>query len=165
MVNNEDSAFKNIDYKNKTKAVPNDTKINDIDTDNSFYNAIIDAADNSTVDLNNINAFTGISQTRDDVYNLIDIMSEDPMISVALNIYAADACEPNDDGKIIWAESEDERVLGMVEYLLDQMNVDKNGTFCFQAPHFGGYCYMHLAAIDTEKLAKASKKDKKKEEK
>ena len=126
MVNNEDSAFKNIDYKNKTKAVPNDTKINDIDTDNSFYNAIIDAADNSTVDLNNINAFTGISQTRDDVYNLIDIMSEDPMISVALNIYAADACEPNDDGKIIWAESEDERVLGMVEYLLDQMNVDKN---------------------------------------
>lgn len=46
-----------------------------------------------------------------------------------------------------------------------EMNVDKKGKFSFQAPHFGGYCFMHLAAIDTEKLAKAGKKDKKKEEK
>lgn len=121
-----DETFNNIDYKNKAIAVPRPDRINDIDTHNTLYNNIIDAAENHTLDLTDINSFTSISQSRDEVYNLIDNMSQDPIISVALDIYTSDACEPNEQGKIVWAEADDERVLGEVEHLLDSMNIDKN---------------------------------------
>lgn len=121
-----DETFKNIDYKNKAKAVPYPDRINDIDTKHTLYNNIIDAADNRILDLTDLNSFTTISQSRDEVYNLIDMMAQDPIISVALDIYTSDACEPNEQGQIVWAEADDERVLGEVEHLLDSMNVDKN---------------------------------------
>lgn len=121
-----ETAFNNIDYKNKAIPVPNPPRINDVDVDGTLYQNIIEAAENSTIDLSNINNFTAVSQSRDDVYNMLDIMAEDPMIGVALSIYTADACEPNDSGKIVWAEANDEKVLGMVRYILDQFNIDKN---------------------------------------
>ena len=46
-----------------------------------------------------------------------------------------------------------------------KMNLKANGKFSFQAPHFGGYCFMHLSSTDSKKLAKAKKKDEKKKEK
>ena len=121
-----ETAFNNIDYKNKAIPVPNPPRINDIDVDGTLYQNIIEASENSTIDLSNINNFTAVSQSRDDVYNMLDIMAEDPMIGVALSIYAADACEPNDSGEIVWAEADDEKVLGMVKHILDQFNIDKN---------------------------------------
>ena len=45
------------------------------------------------------------------------------------------------------------------------MTVKEDGKFSIQAPHFGGYCFMHLAASSLEKLSKADKKDEKKKEK
>ena len=121
-----DIAFKNIEYKNKAVARPLPDRINDIDTKGSIYSNIIEAADANKLDLSKLNSFTSISQSRDEVYNLLDLMAQDPTISVALDIYAADACEPNEHGQIVWAESDDENVLGMVQHLLDSMNVDKN---------------------------------------
>lgn len=118
--------FKNIDHKNKAVAVPMPDRINDIDTKGTLYDNIIETADNGTLDLNALNSFTSISQSRDEVYNMLDIMAEDPIISTALSIYASDATETNDKGQIVWAESENENVLGMTQHLLDQMNVDKN---------------------------------------
>lgn len=118
--------FDNINYANKAIAKPLPDRINDIDTKGTLYDNIIYASDNGTLDLNNLNAFTTISQSRDEVYNMIDIMCEDPIISIALDIYTADCCEPNDKGQIVWVESDDEHVLGMVQYLLDQINVDKH---------------------------------------
>lgn len=43
------------------------------------------------------------------------------------------------------------------------MTVKEDGKFSIQAPHFGGYCLLHLAAVSPEKLTKAAKKDEKKE--
>ena len=45
------------------------------------------------------------------------------------------------------------------------MIVKEDGRFSIQAPHFGGYCLLHLAAVSPEKLTKAEKKDEKKEQK
>ena len=78
------------------------------------------------MDINKINAFTGISRSRDQVYDLLDMMSEDPVISSALEIYASDVCEPNEQGRIVWPESSDPRVLGACDMILDMLNVDKN---------------------------------------
>lgn len=114
-----------IDYENKTIAEPRPTKISDIDTDRQFINNIIDAASSSTLDTNRLNSFSNVSRSRNELYNLLDMMAEDPVIASALDIYASDVCEPNDLGQIIWAESDDEKALGMVNYLLRSMNVNK----------------------------------------
>lgn len=45
------------------------------------------------------------------------------------------------------------------------LTVKEDGKFSIQAPHFGGYCLMHLAASSLEKLEKADKKDEKKKAK
>lgn len=114
-----------IDYENRTIAEPRPTKISDIDTDRQFINNIIDAASSSTLDTNRLNSFSNVSRSRNELYNLLDMMAEDPVIASALDIYASDVCEPNDLGQIIWAESDDEKALGMVNYLLRSMNVNK----------------------------------------
>lgn len=122
----KDQVFKNIDHRNKTKPTSLPNKINDIDTKDSLYANIIDSSINGTLDLSAISSFSTVSQSRNEVYNMLDVMSEDPMISTALSIYAADACEPNDKGQIVWVESDNDRAANMVQHLLDQMNVDKN---------------------------------------
>lgn len=122
----ENTAFNNIDYNNKTISKPVPPKIKDIDLNYNLFDNIIDASEKSSFDINNINSFTNISRSRDQVYELLDLMAQDPTISSILQIYAADATEFNDSGKIMWCDSEDERILGMVNYLLDSLNVDKN---------------------------------------
>ena len=37
------------------------------------------------------------------------------------------------------------------------MTINEDGKFSFQAPHFGGYCFMHLSAANPEDAAKVSK--------
>ena len=120
-----DSVFQNIDYKNQAIPVPMPDKVSDIDTKGTIYKDIIEAATNSTIDLSSINSFTSVSQARDNIYNMIDVMCDDPVISTALNIYAADACEPNDQGKVVWVESDDNRIMYEVTRILDTMNIDK----------------------------------------
>ena len=136
--------FQNIDYANKVVAKPIPDRINDIDTNGTLYDNIIEASDNKILDLNSINSFTQVSQSRDELYNMIDVMCEDPIISTALDIYAADCCEPNDKGQIVWAESSDERILGMVQHLLDQTNVDKNAFLWVHSLIKYGDLYLRL---------------------
>lgn len=99
---NERKVFNDqIDYENKTVAKPYPSKISDIDINRAFINNIIDAADSSSLDINRLNTFSNISRSRNELYNLLDMMAEDPVISSALDIYASDVCEPNNAGQII----------------------------------------------------------------
>lgn len=97
-----------------------------IDLDNTLSKDLLDAAENSLTDLNTLQNFTSISQTRENIYSIIDAMAEDTTISSVLETYAEDVCEPNDQGQIIWCEAGDTNVNKMVTYLLDTMNVDKS---------------------------------------
>lgn len=117
---------KQVDYKNKVVSEPLPNKITNIDTKGNFYDELIDGIESSTVDLNKINSFANVAKNRNEVYNLLDIMGEDPIISSALDIYASDASEPNNYGQIVWAESDDEKCLGAVNLVLDSINVNKN---------------------------------------
>ena len=121
----EETVFKNIDYENKTVSKPYPDKMKDIDLSGQLFDNIIDAAEKSSVDMNTINSFSNISRSRNNVYELLDLMARDPTISAILQIYAADATETNDSGQVMWCDSDDEKVLGMVTHLLDSMNVDK----------------------------------------
>ena len=122
----KENVFKDINYKNKAEPILKPTKINDIDTNNYIYDNIIDAQERGTLNISEINSFTSISKSRDQVYSLLDMMGEDPIISSALEIYASDATEPNEEGRVMWVSSNDENISGAVNQILDYFNVDKN---------------------------------------
>jgi len=124
----KEEIFQNINYKNRVISEPSPSKIPDVDTRGSFYGYLMDSAETSSLDINTLSSFTSISRSRDSVYTLLDVMAEDPMISSAIKIYAADVCEPNDQGQIVWCNCDDPRILNEVNNLLDSLNVNKNSV-------------------------------------
>lgn len=110
----------------KTKAVPVKPKEIGIDTTDNFTSEVLDAASSSELDMSILESFSTVAQTREEVYNLIDTMSQDDKVSSILETYAEDIVETNDEGKVVWCDSSDEKVAKYVTYLLDSLNVDKN---------------------------------------
>lgn len=100
------------------------TKI-DIDTNKEFSDNIIDAALSSNLDTSEINNFTSVSNSRDQIYQLIDTMMRDSSVASIVKTYAEDVCEPSDNGHIVWCESTEPKISKFINYLLNVMNVDK----------------------------------------
>lgn len=97
-----------------------------IDVDQQLLNNIVNAGINGTLDIQSLEAFSNISQSRDQIYSLLDTMSQDSTVSAILETYAEDATEYNDQGRIMWAESEDSNISKYTNYLLDSIGVDKH---------------------------------------
>lgn len=113
-------------YGKKIVSAPRSDRIADIDIQNQFLDNFVEQGLANAVDLSKIESFSGVSRSRDQIYTMLDSMAEDPIISAALETYAEDVTEYNEQGKIVWAESTDTDVLKYVNYLLDTMNIDKN---------------------------------------
>lgn len=127
--NNLNSPFvsNNDIYGKKIVAVPTPPKEIGIDTNNTLLQSIVQAEGAaSKLDMSDIQAFTQLSQNRDQVYQMLDTMSEDSSISAILETYAEDATEYNDNGKIVWVESDNPDISAYVQYLLNTLCVDKN---------------------------------------
>lgn len=127
-INQEESAFVDDQnqYNRKIKSMPRQPQEIGVDTNNTFFDNIINAGLNSKIDISEIESFTQASQNRNLIYDLLDTMCEDPTISAVLETYAEDATEYNDNGQIVWCESSNSEVASYVTYLLETMNVDKN---------------------------------------
>lgn len=127
-MNNEENAIVQNDelINKKTKSVPRPEERRDVDTDGSWLNNITDAAINSKLDMSTLNSFSQTSQSREQMYSLLDTMCEDSTIAAILETYAEDATEYNDNGNIVWAEADDSNVGKYITYLLDTMQVDKH---------------------------------------
>lgn len=115
-----------VDYENVTRTKPLPEPMTDVDTSGVFTDAIIEAASSQELDTAILNSFSTITRSREEVLNLLDLMGEDPIISTALSIYAADACEPSEEGKIIWCSSNDAKITHAVNHILDNLNIDTN---------------------------------------
>lgn len=113
-------------YNKKIKPTPKPEQNIGIDTKNVILNNITSEGYSQALDISSIQSFTSVSQSRDQIYTLIDTMCEDSRIASALEIYAQDGTEYNDSGKIIWCESADTAINNYVTYLLETMNADKN---------------------------------------
>lgn len=98
----------------------------DIDTKGVLVDNIIEAGLTSKLDIAALENFTSISNARDQVYQLIDTMSQDSSVAAILRTYAEDVCEPADNGHVIWCESNDPQISKFVNYILNIMNADKN---------------------------------------
>ena len=142
----EDSAFIDAEhvYHKETIAVPAPERSFGIDTKQTIYDNIINAGKNGQLDINALESFTSISQSRDSIYSLMDSMSEDATISAVLETYAEDATEYNDQGQIVWAESSKPEVQKFVQFLLDSMNVDKHIYKWIYGLCKYGDCYLRL---------------------
>ena len=110
----------------KTKAVPKQEKEIGIDTKGSLIDTVLDAVEVGDLNTTVLDSFTSATQTRQQIYGLIDTMSEDDRVSSVLETYAEDATATNDNGQIIWCESSDKDVNSYITYLLDSLNVDKH---------------------------------------
>ena len=106
--------------------VLDDTTKLDIDTKKVLIDNIIEAGLSHQLDISEIERFTSISNARDQVYTLIDTMCQDAAVSAIVRTYTADVCEVEDNGHIVWCESDDPKISMFVNYLLNVMNVDKN---------------------------------------
>ena len=98
----------------------------DIDTNKKIVDNIIEASIGGSLNTAELEQFTAISNSRDQIYQLIDTMMKDSVVSSIVRTYAEDACEVADNGHIIWCESKDPNISKFVNYLLNIMNVDKN---------------------------------------
>lgn len=108
------------------KAVPKPEQNIGIDLKDTMINNIIAEGKSSQVDIGALESFTQVSTNRNEMYALLDSMCTDSTIAAVVETYAEDATETNDNGEIVWAESEDQEILSMVQYLLNSMRVDKN---------------------------------------
>lgn len=127
-IENNKSAFVRDDelYNKKIKTeVPPERK-QDVDLNKTLYDNIINAAECSQLDLNAFDSLNQTANNRNELYNMIDAMCEDGIISAIVETYAEDATERNDAGNIVWVESPDPDVAKCVEYFLDTLNVNKN---------------------------------------
>ena len=113
-------------YNKTTEAIPAPSKEIGIDVDNQFLHNIINAGLASKLDISAIQSFTQVSQHRNQIYDLLDTMCQDPTIAAILETYAEDATEYNDQGQIVWVEAEDSNILKHVNYMLETMRVDKH---------------------------------------
>ena len=98
----------------------------DIDTKKTLVDNIIEAGLSSQLDMAKLENFTSISNSRDQMYQLIDTMTQDSSVSAILKTYAENVCEPADNGHVIWAEANDPNISKFVNYMLNTMNADKN---------------------------------------
>lgn len=111
----------------ETRPMPKPKTEIGIDIEKNIINNITDGVTSgNNLDISVIESFTQVSQNRNQLYDLIDNMSEDSTIAAALETYAEDATEYNDSGKIVWVESSDPDVQKYINYLLESINVDKH---------------------------------------
>ena len=128
MDDNKNSVFSNEQdvYYKKTQAVPKPETNIGIDVSEVFYDNLIEAGLASQLDISKINSLSQVSQSRDQIMQLLDTMGQDPIISSALEIYAEDATEYNANGQIVWCEAADPNINQYITFLLDTLNVDKH---------------------------------------
>ena len=89
----------------------------DIDVKNTLVDNIIEEGLTSKLDMAALENFTSISNARDQVYQLIDTMSQDSSVAAILRTYAEDVCEPADNGHVIWCEASDPKISKFINVL------------------------------------------------
>ena len=98
--NQENTAFVNNPdlYHKEVRTIPAPERGIGIDTKETIFSNIVQAGLSSQLDISALESFTSISQSRNTVYSLLDMMCEDATVAAVLETYAEDATEYNDEG-------------------------------------------------------------------
>lgn len=122
------TAFRNDDsvYNKKIVPVAPPEEQIGIDLNNTVIDNILYSVETSQFDASTLTSFTNVSRSRNELYDTLDYMTEDSILSSVLETYAEDATETNDQGQIMWVESANGEAAKFITYLLNSLNVDKN---------------------------------------
>lgn len=126
---NTNNVFSNDDklYGKKITPVPKPEPNIGVDTQSVMLDNILgEGVASPAISMEEINNFSRISERRDMLYSMLDVMAQDTTVQAILETYAEDATEVGETGRVIWCESDDPEVTKFINYLLDTMNVDKN---------------------------------------
>ena len=114
-------------YDRPIEAVPKPDPQIGIDLENNLYkNIIASEGINSYFDVQRLNSFTQVSRSRNEIYQTLDYMAEDSIIAAALETYAEDATETNDNGDIVWVESDNSEAAKYISFLLKSLGINKH---------------------------------------
>ena len=75
------------------------------------------------LNLNDLDEFRYLSTNKEEEYKIFDEMMEDSEVSTVIEMYADEACQYNEDGKIIWAEADDPEVAAYVNGLFARLRI------------------------------------------
>lgn len=125
---NQGNAFVNDEkiYNSPIVSQPKPEKNIGIDTQEVLFDNIANAGISSQLDISALESFSNVSQSRDQLYAMLDTMSQDSIVSAVLETYAEDATEYGDNGRIVWVESADGEVTNYITFLLDTIGTDKH---------------------------------------
>ena len=84
----------------KPTVLDNTVKL-DIDTKQTLIDDIIEGGLNGGLDISKLEEFTAISNSREQIYTLIDTMAADSDVSAIIKVYAEEATETADNGHVI----------------------------------------------------------------
>ena len=160
----QNNAFVNDEkvYNSPIKSQPKPEKNIGIDTQEVLFDNIVNAGISSQLDISALESFSNVSQSRDQLYSMLDTMSQDSIVSAVLETYAEDATEYNDNGRIVWAESSDGDVAKYITFLLDTIGVDKHiYKWVYSLCKYGDlYLKLFRESESEDLLFKDDKKDK-----
>jgi len=104
----------------KGKPSPQSQLPNTAGTPGDLVNVMQDITDKGIIgNLQDLQDFRQMSSDAETRYRIFDEMETDSVISSALDMYADDATQYNNDGKVIWAESENSDVAKFANRLID----------------------------------------------
>ena len=108
------------------KIVPKPKPELSADLSGSFIAEVADAAQVGTLDISSIDALSQTAQNREQMYQLLEQMAKDDVVSAVLETYVQDIIQTNDEGQIVTVDSNDTKVLEYVTWLKDTLNIDKH---------------------------------------
>lgn len=97
---------------------------NERDSVNNQINEAIQSG--KRIDLNDLSNITTLKGTRNEKYAVFEEMVADGRIGAAIEMYANDTVQYNQDGKIIWVESKDTEVAKYANKLIEDLNIPQN---------------------------------------
>ena len=110
----------------KIKAVPVEDPNIGVDLNDTFQEDIFDAIEVSSLDTSALQNFSNVAQTREQMYTAVDIMRQDNKVSAIIETYTDYVTQTNDNGKVMWCESDDPDIGNYVSFLLEELEVDKH---------------------------------------
>ena len=111
----------------KFKAVPAKEQNIGVETKKSIVNKLKDDEGlSSQINSSILSGFRDVSSSRELQYQMYDEMAKDVIISSALDLYADDATEYDESGRIIWAVSDDAEISKAANYLIKVLKLNEN---------------------------------------
>lgn len=108
------------------------------------------------IDYSAFSRFTELSSDRKTQYAAYDTMTQDPIISSALEMYADDATQYDNQGRLIWSEGDDTDLIDYIDRLLETLGIGKKLWAIYYNLALYGDVYLRLFKQTSEIYANSA---------